>query len=58
MRGSEATLILDGEPILTAQIPNLASSGMVGFSQECPGSGRWRDLFVRESGPYSSLIPQ
>ncbi|MBQ8238540.1 MAG: ADP-ribosylglycohydrolase family protein [Oscillospiraceae bacterium] len=58
VRGSEATLILDGEPILTAQIPNLASSGMVGFSQECPGSGRWRDLFVRESGPYSSLIPQ
>ena len=58
IRGDEASLYLDGQIILTERIPIMPAYGMVGFVQESPGGGRWRDLSVRESGPYTGLIPR
>lgn len=56
--GNSVTLTLDGQAVLTAQIPNIAPYGMVGYAQETAGSGAWRDLHVTESGEYPHLIPQ
>ena len=56
--GKEAVLKLDGQTVITAEIPNIAPYGMVGFAQETAGTGAFRDLHVTESGEYPELIPQ
>ena len=58
VEGNAVTLLLDGKKVISKRIANIAPYGMVGFCQECAGSGAWRDLHVTESGEYPDLIPQ
>ncbi len=57
IQGDTARLMVEDECILEEKLP-MAQCGMVGFAQECPGKGTFRDLHVWESGGYAPLIPQ
>ena len=55
--GNCITLLVDGELVLSQAVETISPYGMVGFAQECPGTGAFRDLHVRETGEYEKLIP-
>lgn len=55
VRGGSVNLSIDGAEVLTRELP-LTEYGMVGFAQELPGTGRFRDLSVTESGPFAPLL--
>ena len=56
--GKTAVLTVNGETVCTAEIPNIAPYGMVGFAQEKAGMAAFRNLHVKESGDCPDLIPQ
>lgn len=55
VQGKCVSLAADGVAVLEAEL-DIPAYGMVGFAQECGGTGRFRDLHVRENGPWANLI--
>lgn len=55
--GNCITLFVEGELVLSQAVETISPYGMVGFAQECPGTGAFRDLHVKETGDYEKLIP-
>lgn len=55
--GNCVTLLIDGEPVFFKALETISPYGMVGFAQEYPAEGCFRDLQVRESGDYQEIIP-
>lgn len=56
VQGNGASILVNGEKILTTEQLPLADCGMVGFVQEEAGNGCFRDLDVREFGPYTAHL--